>query len=160
MRLKCRLQHYHNFICFKDERIVYKLWLLVNCTTLLSRAFINISICCIFNMENHFDNDMTILVIWPRCQRVKILWFYKLYTYNVAVYCDDVDYIEYMGLRTIGPTPFVDFFTVSMHSANSRHLPAVRAVQGDCQWPLKTMAIPIGHVSSQSIAAEATPTYV
>ena len=37
---------------------------------------------------------------------------------------------------TMEYTP-VDSFTVSLHSPNGRHLPAVRAVQGDCQWPLK-----------------------
>ena len=31
----------------------------------------------------------------------------------------------------------LDCFTVSLHSQNGRHLPAVRAVQGDCRWPLK-----------------------
>ena len=33
--------------------------------------------------------------------------------------------------------PPIDYFTVSLHSTNGRHLPAVRAVQGDCQWPLQ-----------------------
>ena len=33
----------------------------------------------------------------------------------------------------------LDSFTVSLHSPNSRHLPAVRATQGDCQWPLKNV---------------------
>ena len=34
---------------------------------------------------------------------------------------------------------FIDSFTVSLHSPNGRHLqmPAVRAVQRDCQWHLK-----------------------
>ena len=31
---------------------------------------------------------------------------------------------------------FLDSFTVSLHSTNDRHLPVIRAVQGDCQ-PLK-----------------------
>ena len=31
----------------------------------------------------------------------------------------------------------LDSFTVSLHSPHGRHLPVVRAVQGDCQWPLK-----------------------
>ena len=31
----------------------------------------------------------------------------------------------------------IDSFTVSLHSPNGRHMPAIRAVQGDCQWPLK-----------------------
>ena len=31
----------------------------------------------------------------------------------------------------------LDSFTVPLHSPNSRHLPAVRAVQGDFQWPLQ-----------------------
>ena len=34
-------------------------------------------------------------------------------------------------------TQTLDYFTVSLHSPNGRHLPAVRAVQGYCQWPLK-----------------------
>ena len=34
-------------------------------------------------------------------------------------------------------THLVHPFTVSLHSPNGRHLPVVRAVQGDCQWPLK-----------------------
>ena len=32
---------------------------------------------------------------------------------------------------------FMDCFTVSLHSHNGRQLPAVKAVQGDCQWPLE-----------------------
>ena len=31
----------------------------------------------------------------------------------------------------------LESFTVSLHSPNGRHLPAIRAVQGDCQWSLK-----------------------
>ena len=31
----------------------------------------------------------------------------------------------------------LESFTVSLHSPNGRHLPAIRAVQGDCQLPLK-----------------------
>ena len=31
----------------------------------------------------------------------------------------------------------IDSFTVSLHIPNGRHLPAVRDVQGDCQWALK-----------------------
>ena len=31
----------------------------------------------------------------------------------------------------------IDYFTVSLHSPNGRHLPAVKAAQGDCQWILK-----------------------
>ena len=34
----------------------------------------------------------------------------------------------------------LDCFTVSLHSTNGRHWPAVRAVEGDCQWPLKNSA--------------------
>ena len=30
----------------------------------------------------------------------------------------------------------IDSFTVSLHSPNGRHLPAIRALQGDCQGPL------------------------
>ena len=33
--------------------------------------------------------------------------------------------------------PSRDSFTVSLHSLNSRQMPAVKAVQGDCQWPLE-----------------------
>ena len=39
----------------------------------------------------------------------------------------------------------IDVFTVSLHNRNGRHLPAVKAVQGDCQWPLKTWKF--AHVS-------------
>ena len=31
----------------------------------------------------------------------------------------------------------IDSFTVSLHSPNGWHLPAIGAVQKDCQWPLK-----------------------
>ena len=39
---------------------------------------------------------------------------------------------------------WIDSFTVSMHSSNGRHLPAARAVQGDCHacMPLKKVEIP------------------
>ena len=43
----------------------------------------------------------------------------------------------------------LDAFTVSLHSPNGRHLPAVRAMQGDCQWFIKTMEIPNGHTNPQ-----------
>ena len=36
----------------------------------------------------------------------------------------------------------IDSFAVSLHSPNGRHLPAFRAVQGDCQWPLKNCGNP------------------
>ena len=39
-------------------------------------------------------------------------------------------------------------------------MPAVRAVQGDCQWLLKTVEIPSGHARQHSIATEAIPTYI
>ena len=32
----------------------------------------------------------------------------------------------------------LDYFPVSLHSFNGRQMAAVRAVQGDCQWPLKS----------------------
>ena len=46
----------------------------------------------------------------------------------------------------------LDSFTVSLHSPNGRQLPAVRVVQGDCQWPLTTVEISISDVSPQCIA--------
>ena len=51
----------------------------------------------------------------------------------------------------------IDSFTVSLHSPNGGHLPALRAVQGDCQWPRRIMGIPIGHVGLQIIMIEAIP---
>ena len=36
----------------------------------------------------------------------------------------------------------VDAFTVPLHSPNGRHLPAIRAVQGDCQWSIKWHKFP------------------
>ena len=56
------------------------------------------------------------------------------------------------------PSPLVsNTFTVSLLSPNGRHLPAVGTVQGDRQWPLKTVEIPSAHVSPQSTATEAIP---
>ena len=43
----------------------------------------------------------------------------------------------------------LDSFTVSLHSANGRHLPGVRAVQGDCQWLCKIVEISTSHLSAQ-----------
>ena len=54
----------------------------------------------------------------------------------------------------------LDCETVSLHSTNGRQMPAIRAVQGDCQWPLKTVEIPISQVSSYSIVTEAIPIYI
>ena len=48
--------------------------------------------------------------------------------------------VWYRGLGrlfTEGET-FIDSFTVSLQSPNGRHLPAVRALQGDCPWPSKS----------------------
>ena len=45
----------------------------------------------------------------------------------------------------------IDRFTVSLYFPNGRHLPAIRAVQGDCQWLLKTVEIPTGQMSPRSI---------
>ena len=39
-------------------------------------------------------------------------------------------------------------------------LPAVRAMQEDCQWLWKMVEIPTGHASPESIATEAIPTYM
>ena len=33
----------------------------------------------------------------------------------------------------------VDYSTVPLHSLNGRQFPAIKTVQGDCQWPLKTV---------------------
>ena len=43
------------------------------------------------------------------------------------------------GMSCLIPTPgpIIDSFTVSLHSPNGRQSPAVRVVQGDCQWPLE-----------------------
>ena len=40
------------------------------------------------------------------------------------------------------PVLFHLTFTVSLHCPNGRHLPAVRVVQGDCQWICKTVKTP------------------
>ena len=39
----------------------------------------------------------------------------------------------------------LDSYTVPLHNPNCRHLPAVRAVKGDCQWLLKFVKIPISN---------------
>ena len=49
----------------------------------------------------------------------------------------------------------LDYFTVPLHSHNGRHLPAIRALQGNYQRPLEIMEIPAGHMSSEFIATEA-----
>ena len=43
----------------------------------------------------------------------------------------------------------IDYFTVPLHSPNGRHLPSIRAVQGDCQWHLKISGN--SHQSCESI---------
>ena len=58
-------------------------------------------------------------------------------------------FLSSLQFRVLVPTTFhlspmevlrlIDCFTVSMHSPNGRQNPAVRAVQGDCQWPLKNV---------------------
>ena len=52
----------------------------------------------------------------------------------------------------------VDSYTVSLHNHNGGS--AVKAVPGDCQWPLKTVEIPTGDGSQQSLATEAIATYI
>ena len=52
----------------------------------------------------------------------------------------------------------VDSFTVSLHRPNGGH--AIRALQGDCQWPLKNVEIPTSHVSPEGTATEALPNYI
>ena len=79
---------------------------------------------------------------WEQRKEKKFLWKY--------------DYVEN---REYHLAPWVLFGTRYLrlfHSLHAQHLSAVRAVQGDCRWPLKTVEIPIGHVS-QSIATEAIP---
>ena len=39
-------------------------------------------------------------------------------------------------LRSPSAENLLDSFIVSLHNPNGRQMPAVRAVQGDCQWPL------------------------
>ena len=54
----------------------------------------------------------------------------------------------------------LDSFTVPGHSPNGRHLPAIKAVSGDCQWPLQTMAIPTSYLSHNTISSKANATYI
>ena len=46
----------------------------------------------------------------------------------------------------------LDYFTVSLHSPNGRHLP--QTVQGDCLWLLTTVEILTDHVSPRFIATQ------
>ena len=39
-------------------------------------------------------------------------------------------------------------------------MPAIRVVQEDCQWHLKTVEIPTGHVNPQSFVTEVIPSYI
>ena len=55
----------------------------------------------------------------------------------------------------------IDSFTVSLHKPNGRQMPAVRAMQGDCQWPRKKCRN--SHQSCEPtipIVTEAIPTYI
>ena len=55
----------------------------------------------------------------------------------------------------------LDSFTVPLHSPNGRHLPAIRAVQGDCQWPVKNGGnFHPSYISPESILIVAVPTYI
>ena len=54
----------------------------------------------------------------------------------------------------------LDSFTVSLHSPNGRQMPAVRSVQGDCQWPLKWVEILTDHTSAKTFASDAIQTYI
>ena len=53
-----------------------------------------------------------------------------------------------------------DSFTVPLHIPYGRHMPAARAVQGDCQWPKETAKIPTAHMHLQWILTEAILNYI
>ena len=53
----------------------------------------------------------------------------------------------------------IDSFTASLHNPDGRHVPAISAVQGVCQWLWKTMEIPTAHVGPPSII-DATLAYI
>ena len=54
----------------------------------------------------------------------------------------------------------LDSFTVSLHSTNGRHLPAIRAVQGDCQWPLIMLEIPTCYMIPECVVTSITYIYI
>ena len=58
----------------------------------------------------------------------------------------------------------LDSFTVSLHSRNDRRLPAVGLCNGQGKGAViglwKTVDIPTGHMSPQSIANKAIPYYI
>ena len=60
------------------------------------------------------------------------------------------------GIWYIMPSPHIDSFTV-LYNPNGRHLPAVMAMQGDCQWPFITMGILTGLVNPKCIAIATFP---
>ena len=54
----------------------------------------------------------------------------------------------------------IDAFTVSLHSPNGRQMPAIRAVQGDCQWPWKWWKFPLVIWAQGSLQRRHLPTYI
>ena len=56
-------------------------------------------------------------------------WHHDYSWFSVSVLCNETQLHQQTA---------TDHFTVSLHSHNGRHLPAIMAVQGDCQWPLKS----------------------
>ena len=86
----------------------------------------------------------------PHCLGINsLIIFLKLFLQRGKTY-----YSEICGISRLGQV-VLDPFTVP----NDKNLPAVRAVQGDCQLPVKTMGIPTHRESPQSIATDVIPTY-
>ena len=90
----------------------------------------------------------------PHCLGINsLIIFLKLFLQRGKTY-----YSEICGISRLGQV-VLDPFTVLLHNPNDKNLPAVRAVQGDCQLPVKTMGIPTRRESPQSIATDVIPTY-
>ena len=58
------------------------------------------------------------------------------------------------------PSPeLIDTFNVSLHSPNCRQMPAIRSVQGDCDWHWKMVEIPNHYVNPNPLQLRHFPTY-
>ena len=74
---------------------------------------------------------------WRLCYLMwllEYLWSVLLGLLDLAGHLVQAGLQQMRGLRA-----HVDSFTVPLHSPNGRHLPAIRAVQGDCLWHMRNM---------------------
>ena len=104
-------------------------------------------------------------VITYPCHNFIEFFLQVVVNYNPETVSTDFDECDRLYFEELSLERVMDIYQQEVcrlfHSANGRHLPAIRVVQGHSQCPLKNGGnTQVGHANLQSIVAEAIPTYI